>query len=112
MITGSLKDVARPESTLKVKNVDVLMMRAPVPSDFSIGSEHLVKAEESGYLLHNATAGSPASSQHNLESLGCSQSDRISVAQNWRSLLHAGDALEPADENEDTDLVKYIGIMN
>ena len=49
MITGSLKDVARPESTLKVKNVDVLMMRAPVPSDFSIGSEHLVKAEESGY---------------------------------------------------------------
>ena len=46
MITGSIKDIARPETTFKVSNVDVLMMRAPVPSDFSLDSDHIVKAED------------------------------------------------------------------
>ena len=43
---------------------------------------------------------------------GSDSSDRIAVAENWRTLLQGGDALGPADDDEDTDLVKYIGIAN
>ena len=52
VITGSIKDIARPDTTFKVSNVDVLMMRAPVPSDFSLTSDHIVKAED-GHQHHN-----------------------------------------------------------
>ena len=55
----------RPEQSLKVYQIDVLTMRAPVPSDFSVSSDHLVKAEEviNHIYIKGASGGASAGSQ-------------------------------------------------
>ena len=111
-------------------------MRHPVPSDFDVGSEYVVKAEEEGVYsgAHQASANvnEPQPAEAQLKHFGCSatnnentfetspSSKRVAVvnnciktvAQNWRAILQEGDALTVNGEEEDTDLIKYIGVIN
>ena len=46
MITGSVGNLKQPETSFKVKKVQISSIRVPIATDFNVGSQYFIKNEE------------------------------------------------------------------
>ena len=89
MLTGTIKDLRKPEETFKVKKVELSTLRLPDVSDFNIPCEYLLKTEEARHSLLFHSNDEPLLVNETVITSG-DNTAFAALDQNWKQLLPLG----------------------